>query len=756
VDGTLFNDSWDDDSWDGIWETATSIDADGWNVEMRIPYSQLRFPKHDEYVWGINFARKIERHNEENHWSLVKKGSGIWVSGFGELRGIRDINPPARLEILPYVASSAEALVDEPGNPFKKNVNLFGRVGADVKVGLGSNFTLNTTINPDFGQVEVDPAVVNLTQFETFFEEKRPFFVEGSDYFNFGFGGANNNWGFNWGNPDFFHSRRVGREPQGEIPHDDYDFSDSPKNTTILGAAKLTGRIADGWSFAAIQAFTKREYARSDSAGTRFEDVVEPFAYYGVVRSLREFENGRSALGIIGTAAIHDLNRPYLLGNFNRRSLSLGVDGWTHLDSSKTWVLTGWFAGSSIQGDPERMISRQRSPQRYYQRPDQGYVRVDSSATSLSGYATRWALNTQKGNLRINAAFGVVSPGFDVNDAGIQFRSDMLNGHVVVGYQWFEPDGIFRSKGFNVATFRSFDFGGRRTGDGYFLFGNGQFMNYWGFNFNMVFSPQYVDTRNTRGGPAMLTTNGYRFFIGGYTDQRKDISFDLDMGGGRSESGGYQVNVSPGIEWRPTDGISLRFSPAFFRDVTIAQWVTNLDDPLATHTLGTRHIFGKLDQQELSAILRLNWTFTPKLSLQVFVQPLISVGTYKEFKELKQPLTYSFNIYGQDGSTITPQRDAQGNITEYVVDPDGNGQAQAFSFENPDFNFKSFRGNAILRWEYMAGSTLFFAWTHGRVDARNPGGLELARDFSDLFRTEPDNVFLVKIAYWLTPSNWGF
>lgn len=412
VDGTMFNDSWDDNSWDGIWDVATTIDAEGWNVEMRIPYSQLRFPKQDEYVWGMNFARKIERRNEESYWSLIKKGSGIWVSGFGELHGIHNIHPPDRLEVMPYVASSVEALVDDPGNPFKNNVNYFGRVGGDVKVGLGSNLTLNVTINPDFGQVEVDPAVVNLTQYETFFQEKRPFFIEGSDYFNFGYGGANNNWGFNWGSPEFFYTRRVGREPQGDIPHDDFDFSHKPKNTTILGAAKVTGRLAEGWSIGTIHAFTEREYGRSDSAGARFEDVVEPFAYYGVVRSLREFESGRYGIGLEGTAAIHDLNKNYLLDNFNKRSFSFGVDGWTHLDSSKTWVLTGWFAGSRIEGALGQMIARQRSSLRYYQRPDQDYARLDSNATSLSGYATRWALNTQKGNFRLNAAFGMISPGF--------------------------------------------------------------------------------------------------------------------------------------------------------------------------------------------------------------------------------------------------------------------------------------------------------------------------------------------------------
>ncbi len=750
VDGTLYNDSWDDNSWDGIWEVATTTDSEGWNVEMRIPYSQLRFPKLDEHVWGINFARNINRHAEESQWSLIKKGTGVWVSGFGELHGIRDINPPARLEILPYIASRAEALVDEPGNPFRNNIDLFGRAGADIKVGLGSNLTLNTTINPDFGQVEVDPAVVNLTQFETFFQEKRPFFIEGSDYFNFGSGGANNNWSFNWGNPLFFYSRRIGREPQGDVPHDDYSYSNRPPNTTILGAAKLTGRVAEGWSVASMHALTQREYVRTDSNGVRFEDIVEPLAYYGVARSLREFDNGRAAIGIIGTVTMRDLNKAYLQESFNKRGLSFGVDGWTHLDESKTWIMTGWVAGSRIEGSPLRMVSRQRSPLRYYQRPDQNYLSVDSGATSLSGYATRWALNTQKGNFRVNAAIGAVSPGFETNDLGFQFRADVINGHIVAGYQWYEPDGIFRRKGFNAATFRSYNYGGQRTGEGYFLFTNYQLMNYWGGNLNFFYNPPSLDVRSTRGGPAMMTTPWYSFYMGAYTDQREDVTIDLDIEAGRSESGGHRVFLSPGVEWKPTSGISIRFSPAYVHDVTMAQWVTRKSDATATHTFGSRYIFGKLDRHEMSGVFRLNWTFSPTLSLQMYVQPLISVGSYSEFKELRQPSTYTFNRYGQNGSEIHAVQNSDGSKS-YRVDPDGDGPVPHFTFSDPDFNYKSFRGNAILRWEYMAGSTIYFAWTHGRVDERHPGQLRFGRDLGDLFRNEPDNVFLIKISYWLNP-----
>lgn len=367
----------------------------------------------------------------------------------------------------------------------------------------------------------------------------------------------------------------------------------------------------------------------------------------------------------------------------------------------------------------------------------------------------RFALNKQKGNFYANAAFGIISPGFDINDLGITFRADVINAHLVLGYKWYESDGFFRKKFLNVATARNFDFGGRRTNEGYFVFTEGQFMNYWGMTFNLFFFPQYVDTRNTRGGPAMLTTNGYGIDLGGYTDQGKDISVDTYISLGRTESGGYRYQISPGVEFRPTSNLFIRFSPDYTRDITIAQWVGNITDPAATHTFGTRHLFGRLDQQEVSAVVRVNWTFTPKLSLQVFIQPLISVGTYDDFKELRQPSTYSFNRYGENGTTIRYGIDTSNNRPTYFVHPNASAPTDSLKFKNPDFNIKDFRANAILRWEYLPGSTLYFAWTHGRSDGRNPGDFSFNRDFGNLFRTEPDNVFLVKIAYWLTPSAIG-
>ncbi|MBI4547628.1 MAG: carbohydrate binding family 9 domain-containing protein [Ignavibacteriae bacterium] len=772
VDGILYNDSWDDDSWDGVWDAVTTVDDKGWTVEMRIPYSQLRFPKKDEYIWGVNFARQIERRKEEDYFVMVPKKESGWVSRFADLIGIRDINPPPRIEILPYAVSSfKETNQFERNNPFRDGTTFSGNTGADFKIGLGSNLTLNATINPDFGQVEVDPAVVNLTQFETFFEEKRPFFIEGSNFFDFGYGGANNNWGFNWGSPNFFYSRRIGRPPRGSVQHDGY--ADIPDGTTILAAGKITGKIKESWSLASLHAFTEREYAQvEDSSGKRYDDVVEPFASYNVIRSQREFNQGRQAIGIIGTAVLRDLNQSYLVDNFNRRSYALGIDGWTNLDSDQKYVITGWFAGTRVKGTSKRILTLQQSPLHYFQRPDADHVSIDPNATSLSGYAGRVAINKQKGNVRFNTALGIISPGFESNDLGFLFRTDVINAHIVIGYSWFQPDGLFRRKSFNVATFRNYDFGGHKISDGYFLFYGGQFMNYWSFDGNLVFNPAVLDNRNTRGGPMMKTTNAYGGFMYMSTDGRKDFVFNMEIDGGRSESGGYRFGFGPGIEWKPSTNLNCRVSPWFFRDITIAQWVTNQEDATATNTYGSRYVFAKLDQKEFSSSIRVDWTFTPKLSLQLYLQPLISAGLYNEFKELKQPGTYTFNRYGEDNGSTISQADHDyylypdpNDLTDsikiskgdYVVDADGVGLSLPFKISNLNFNFKSLRGNVVLRWEYLPGSTAYLVWTQSRTNLDNPGELKFGRDFRRLLLApDHENVFLIKIAYWLNPSTLRF
>jgi len=747
IDGTFYNDESTDNSWDGVWEAATWIDGGGWSLEMKIPYSQLRFPNEESYTWGVACYRHIERKKEEDWFPMVPKKESGFVSRFPDLTGIRDIHPPSRVEILPYTVTSTKLTNQfSPGDPFHRDVKFSGNMGADLKVGLGSNLTLTAAINPDFGQVEVDPAVVNLTQFETFYEEKRPFFVEGSDFFSFGNGGSNNNWNFNFSSPNFFYSRRIGRPPEGSVRHG--GFVDMPDRTAILGAAKISGKISDGWSIGSLHAVTPRETADIDSSGVRFADIVEPLTSYNVVRTQYQFNKGHQAVGIIGSAVLRDLSEPYLTGEFNTRAYIFGADGWTNLDSAQTYVVTSWLATSRAEGSRERITSLQQAPLHYYQRPDAPYVRLDTAATSLSGYAGRVAINKQKGNFYLNAAFGFVTPGFEPNDMGFIFRTDLLNAHIVLGYQWFTPDGFFRQKSLYLATSKAFDFAGRKINDGYFLFYNFTLMSYWQAQTTFNFNREKIDDNGTRGGPALLTLNNYNLQLQLNSDSRQPFVLQAQAQLLRVESGSHQVDVSPGIVWKPSSRVTVSFAPEINNYFTMGQWVVNVADPAARATYGGRYIFGELDQREVSANIRLDWTFTPTLTLQLYLQPLISVGAFRNFKELRQPGTFTFNVYGKDnGSTIT--RDAGG---DYEVDPDGPGPGAPFTITNPDFNYKSLRGNVVLRWEYLPGSTLYLVWTQSRTNYDNAGDFSFGRDLGRLIGSaDHENVFLLKLAYWWNP-----
>ncbi|MBI4553412.1 MAG: carbohydrate binding family 9 domain-containing protein [Candidatus Latescibacteria bacterium] len=737
-DGILFNDDWDDDSWDGVWEGKVRIDNVGWSAELRIPYSQLRFRKQDVYVWGINFQRNIARKNEEIAVAFTPKNGSGFVSRFPDLVGIENISPPRRIELLPYGTTRAEYTHPAPGNPFNRGSKYVPGMGADLKVGVGSNLTLNATVNPDFGQVEVDPAVVNLSDVETFFEEKRPFFIEGSSIFGFGHGGANDFWGFNWGDPGFFYSRRLGRAPQGSRPS--ADFADVPVGTHILGAAKLTGKVGQNWNLGTLYATTARETGEFARSGQQFQAEVEPLTHYGVIRTQKEFNQARQGLGLLSTLTARQFRDNRLRNDLNSGAVAVGVDGWTFLDVEKTWVVTGWAGTTDVHGTPARMIALQQNSQHYFQRPDASHVSVDSTATSLTGYAARFTLNKQKGNTFLNAAVGVIDPKFDTNDAGFHSRSDVINGHVAGGYKWVNPGRFTRYAQVAGAVFRSYDFDKNPTGSGVFHFGFVRWLNYYTTEWFFAYNPETIDNRQTRGGPLMLNLPGWEAEIFTRTDDRKTWVFGLGTSGQRYPGASWNWDVNPRIEWKPAPNVSFSVRPRFERNYEHAQWVGVYDDPLATATFGKRYVFATLSQTSLSARLRLDWTFTPKVSLQFYAQPLLSAGDYREFKELARPRSFAFTRYGDGVSTYSE--------ATREADPDGPGPAKPIKLSNPDFNFKSLRGNAVFRWEYLPGSTLYLVWTQNRSDTENDGAFRLNRSLNRLLNAKAENVFMVKFAYW--------
>ena len=507
ADWSLYNDEWSDVSWDGNWQGRARCDERGWTAEMKIPFDQLRFKKQagGEYAWGVDFRRHIKRKNEIASFSWKPKTESGFVSRFARLEGIKDIEPKKLLEFTPYAVSKGNFLRPEEGNPFRSGEETTVNGGLDIKLGLSNSLTLDLSLNPDFGQVEVDPAVINLSAAESYYSEKRPLFLEGAPIFRFGVGGASDRIGADWGDPQFFYSRRIGRSPQGTVNGDGY--ADIPEWSTIIGAAKLSGKIGRGWSLGLLSALTEREYARVDQEGLRSRQEVEPFTNYSVLRVQKEIHQGRQGLGFIATSLLRSFQSDSLVEALPGQAFALGVDGWTFLDKERVWVATGWLGLTSVQGSRESITSLQQSFPHYFQRPDAEHIDFDPEATALNGWAGRFTLNKQKGNILFNAALGIISPGFDSRDMGFQWDGDVVNGHIMVGYRSYKKWWAVKNWNLLLFTQRNYNFGGDLVGEQRLIaISNVTFTNFWEFYFQMSHNPGIVgpdaDARRAADAPA--------------------------------------------------------------------------------------------------------------------------------------------------------------------------------------------------------------------------------------------------------------
>ncbi len=738
-DGTLSNDDWDDFSWDGVWQSAVQRDGSGWTVEIRIPLSQLRMHQGADQVWGVNVARGIGRRNEVSYLVPKRRQGSGFVSRFAELRGLEGLAPRRRVEVVPYATARAEFDPAQPGNPFNDGSRMTPAVGADFRLGLGGALQLDGTVNPDFGQVEVDPAVVNLSDVETFYEERRPFFVEGNNVFQFGFGGANNFMGFNWVNNETFYSRRIGRAPQGSVPA--ADFADVPLGVPILGAAKLTGRVA-GWNVGLLGAATRREQARLSIGGSRSEAEVEPLTGFGVLRAQRDLAGGRHGIGMIATWTGRSFDDPSLRAEFNDRALVGGLDGWVTLDRDREWVVSAWGLLSRVDGTADRIASLQAGPTHYFQRPDADVMRFDPSRTSLSGGFGRVALNRQRGSVLFNAAVGVVTPGYENNDLGFIGQADLINGHVSSGYRWTRPTSWYNDARVQFATFGRWDFDGNRNGVGVWNNSRITFKNFSSASIGFFAQADGINTRATRGGPRLLQPRYGQLFAGWNSDGRKALTIGFEGAVNSTARGdGNGWSLSSEVSWRPRSNVTLSAGPQYEVNHNATQYLRSVADPLATATYGRRYVFGDLEQRTLAAEFRVNWIFSPKLSFELYAQPLISSGAYGAIREFITPGEYAFRDYGADGSTI--------DRSTGMVDPDGDGPAAAFSIGQPDFTFASLRGNAVIRWEYAPGSTIFLVWTQDRGYVDGVGEFRPGSAFNHLLDAPGRNVVMLKASYWL-------
>ena len=738
VDLLLHNDTEEDISWDAVWDGAAARDAEGWTAEMRIPLSQLRFsaPDGDGQQWGVNFQRTVARTGEESYWAPVLPDDAGMVSLFGELQGLRDLEPPRRLEVMPYALASATAAPGEAENPFYREVDPFGGMGADIKAGITSDLTLTATINPDFGQVEADPSVVNLTAFETFFPEKRPFFVEGVDIFRFGLGIGDGDIG----NESLFYSRRIGRAPQGDL---DGDYTQSPDATTILAAAKLSGKTAGGWSIGILDAVTAEETGQLVEDGVRDEVPIEPLTNYGVARVIKDFRGGRSAVGGIFTSTHRSLPGSGELDWLRRAAYTGGVDV-RHRFAEDTYSFSASLVGSHVVGTAEAIDEIQTSPVHYFQRPDADHLEHDPSRTSLTGFAGKMELFKIQGNWRFGIFGQTESPGFEANDLGFQTNSDLVMGGFWGGYQQYEPGQIFRRWNIGTNGWTGRTFGGELIALGGNINGGFQLNNFWGGNAGINVSTEAYSTSLLRGGPSFLRPASWNVWTSMYSDRRKAVHLNTRFSAGANPgTDGRWYNVSPGVSIRPSDNADLYLGPSFSWRRNVLQYV---DD--ATVAGESEWLLGTVEQTTVAVTARLSYTFTPTLSLQFYAQPFISAGDYSAFKVVEDPRADAFGdrVRTLRGSDIAAT-EVDGD-TEYSVDLDGDG-AMDHTFDDPSFNFKQLRSNVVLRWEYRPGSALFLVWSQGRTHTGDAGRFRLGDDVSDLWRAEGTNVLMLKVSYWM-------
>ncbi len=720
-----------DVGWDPVWEAATSVDSEGWVAEIRIPFSQLRFADEEEPVWGINFRRDILAAGEAVDWGWRPATETGWASGFGHLLGLENIAQPGRTEVLPYgVARGAFDQRADPASPFDDGSTVGATAGLDIKYGVTGGLTLDATINPDFGQVEADPAEVNLTTFETFFEERRPFFVEGAGLF--GFGGLEG--------LRFFYSRRVGHRPPLSAAGKG-EYVDQPRAATIVGAAKLSGRTESGWVVALMNATTRREEARVYDQGEIFRSPVDPRTNTTAVRLRKDMSEGDSYVGVIGTGVFRDLNDEVFSG-LRDRAVAGGID-FLHRFGGRTYALQGWVGGSHIHGGPRALARAQRSAVRYYQRPDQGYVAIDPTTTSLEGYAAELSLRKEGGEWLYGFEGTVISPGFEMNDAGFQTVADLVSIVASGTRRWVTPGRYFRSANVGVTVSERRNFGRLPTYRGIVLGANGQTTGFRSLRASLRRDLRTYDPRATRGGPAIQRPARWGGSLSVTGDGRNRVSGGVSGRGSVDREGSRSWSMSPFVRGRGDGWFSWRVSSSFSKSRSAAFYVAQGVDGEAGATFGRRYVFARLNQASINVTARVDVALTPSVTVQAYAQPFVASGDYDDFAWLRTAGGFDFERYGQGRATLV--RDGR----HYTADVDGDGPGEPLRFGNPDFRVRSLLGNVVLRWEYLPGSTLFLVWSQDREHrfADPLGGR--ADDMRHLFSDPMRNVFLIKASYWM-------
>jgi hypothetical protein len=732
-DRLLFNDSQEDMSWDAVWSSAASVDESGWIAEMRIPLSQLRFSARDRQAWGLQIMRRVGRTGEESVWSPWPRESAQIVSRFGILEEIEGLEPGRRLEVLPYATGGLAIAEVAEDDPFHSSTE--GRYGAgiDVKYGLTSAFTLATTLNPDFGQVEADPSEVNLTAQETFFPEKRPFFLEGSEFFRLGLGTNLNNA------EGLFYTRRIGAPPS--LHGNDYaQYSDTPRETTIYGAAKVSGKTQGGLAIGLLDAVTAEETAELEG-GAAPRMSVQPLTNYALARVAKDLRNGDTMIAGVATAVNRKLDGAELESLLHDQAYTGGLDLF-HRFGKDEYSTTIHMFGSHVRGSPEAIFETQTHPRHLYQRPDATHLELDGTRTSLSGVGAAWDVgrwNHKHWNFGTGGDFR--TPGVETNDMGFQHYSDFIGQWAWTGWQDNEPSPQVLNWGIGSDVWYGSDLEPRISNVGQSLNAWVTLANHWGLSGGGNYNHNRWDRGALRGGPRLNAEDGMNVFANLNTDSRKKVWLALWANGNRrQESDTWSSGIGGTLTIQARSNLEIVVGPSLFVGNEDHQYVdTVVDDAGAPH-----YVFARIHQVVTAMTLRTSWTFTPRLSLQLYAQPFIASGAYKEFKEAAD--TYS-NDYDErfDEFGRNEMMEVDGVIQ---VDRDGDGIAD-IGFDRPDFNFRALTTNLVARWEYRPGSTVFLIWSHGRSSDEPDGRYRAGHDLSQLADEAGEHVVMIKANYWV-------
>ena len=730
VDLVLFNPANSDFNWNPVWKVKTGLEDSAWVAEYEIPLSQLRYSSKDEQVWGMHVWRWISRLQEESDWEIQSKTGPGMLYNFGELKGINGLKKSRRLEISPYTLGDLKTMQKDPENPFTNKGRIWGgNAGLDAKIGISSNFTVDLTVNPDFGQVESDPSVMNLTAFETFYEEKRPFFLEGLTIFDYKFD-----------NQSLFYSRRIGHTHSRPVSPNDNLFVNSPDKTSILSAIKLSGTTSSGLSVGLIQSVTANEFARlSDKDGNRSSVKVEPLTSYTVARIQKGYNAGNTVIGGMVTATNRDIEDKNL-ETLSTNAYTGGLDILTHW-KDKEFYIDARLIGSFINGTKEAITALQESSARYYQRPGASYLKFDTTATTLSGYGGRFMIGKgSKGLWRFSTGATWLSPGLELNDLGYMTTADEINQDNVISYGINKPVSIFSTYNIGLEQFNTWNFNGEYLGSGANLSFNAVFTNQWSFTANQIYHTKTLDTKILRGGydlimPYTITSMGSLS-----TDQTKKITGSMVYSyqyTGNNSAVSYQIE--PGITYRPINNLKIGVTTNYINNRDRLQYITISND-----APGKRYILGTINQKTLGMTFRIDLNLTPEFSIQYYGSPFVSIGKYSQLKFVTNPRSGLYNnrfeIY-QD-----PVLSGDG----YQLYDYNNGPRIDYSIPNPDFNFHQFRSNLVARWEYRLGSFIYLVWSSDRTENTNSSGTSIAGSYKQLRSVFPNNIFLIKLNYWFS------